>query len=243
MPARKQPELQPFYGDPNDVTDGQVLDAVVVKSDGGEKVLVSRWHLGITKRRILVQAGIILLAVACLGALMLVTRHDGADGAASSTARVEDTNALLAYRRELARISGDLSGRSKGYRQQSEAAAANHDLIGLFDAANSYSAALKSFAARANRLALPHLRDTQAQEFAAAAQSELKASLSGLESAILQMVEAVDRGEIRPTAFAAMQAAMRFADQAASRQEAMLKKGLALLGNGPHNAQQAKSPS
>lgn len=242
MRARKQPELQPFYGDPGDVTDGQVLDAVVVKGDGGEKVLVSRWHLGITKRRILVQAGIILLAVACLGVLTLVTRHEGADGAAASTARVEDTNALLAYRLELARISGDLSGRSKGYRQQSETAAANRDLIGLFDAANSYHVALKNFAARANSLALPQLRNRQAQEFAAAAQGELKTSLSGLESAALQMVEATDRGEIRPTAFAAMQSAMRLADQAASRQETMLKKGLALLGNGPRDAQQTESP-
>jgi len=225
MAVRKQPELQPFYG-AGDVMDGQVLDAVVVKSGGGEKVLVSRWHLGVPKRRLLVQAGIILLAVVCLGALRLMTSQ----GDASSTVRVEDTKALLAYRRDLARIGSELSDRSRVYRQQSEQAAAKRDLIGLFDAVNSYQTALKGFAARTNMLALPSLGNRRAQAFAVAAQGELKASLTRLESAILQMVEAVDRGEIRTTAFAAMQSAMRFSDQAAARQDAMLKQGLISLG-------------
>jgi hypothetical protein len=228
MPARKQPELQPFYHHPQDATDSQVLDAVVVKSGGGEKVLVSRWHLGIPKRRILVQAGIILLAVACLGLLRLATWHGEEESTA--TARVHDTKALLDYRRDLARIGGELSNRSRIYQQQSALAASNRDLIGLFDAANSYDAALKGFAARLDALAVPHLGNARAQQFAAAAQGELKAGLDRLESAILEMVEAADRGEIRMTAFAAMQSAMRFSDQAMSRQDAMLKKSLALLG-------------
>jgi hypothetical protein len=233
MAVRKQPELQPFYG-ADDVLDGQVLDAVVVKSGGGEKVLVSRWHLGVPKRRFLVQAGIILLAVLCLGALRLMTSH----GDASSTVRVEDTKALLAYRRDLARIGSALSDRSRIYRQQSEQAASKRDLIGLFDAANSYQMAVKGFAIRTDALALPRLENRRAQEFATAAQGELKASLTGLQSAILQMVEAVDRGEIRATAFTAMQSAMRFSDQAVSRQDVMLKQGLALLGGGARDVQQ-----
>ena len=233
MAVRKQPELQPFYG-ADDVLDGQILDAVVVRSGGGEKVLVSRWHLGVPKRRFLVQAGIILLAVLCLGALRLMTSH----GDTSSTVRVEDTKALLAYRRDLARIGSALSDRSRIYRQQSEQAASKRDLIGLFDAANSYQMAVKGFAMRTNALALPRLGNRRAQEFAAAAQGELKAGLTRLESAILQMVEAVDRGEIRATAFAAMQSAMRFSDQAVSRQDAMLKQGLALLGSGARDVQQ-----
>lgn len=240
MPARKQPELQPFYGDPDDVTDGQVLDAVVVKRDGGEKVLVSRWHLGITKRRILVQAGIILLAVLCLGVLRLVTRQEGAG--ASGIVRVEDTKALLAYRHELTRIGSELSDRSRAYREQSRSAAANRDLIGLFDVVNSYDEALKIFGVRANRLTLPHLGDAQAREFAAAAGSELKASLTRLKAANLQMVQSVDRGEVRSAAFAATQSAMRFADQSRSRQDTMLKRSLALLGNGPREAQAEKRP-
>lgn len=239
MPARKQPELQPFYGDPDDMRDGPVLDAVVVKGGGGDgKVLVSHWHLGITRRRILVQAGIILLAIACLGALRLVTWHDDA----GSAVRVEDTNALLAYRRAMAGIGSELSGRARIYRQQSEAAAANRDLIGLFDAVNSYHAALESFAARSNRLTLPNLGNVQAQEFAAAAQAEFRAGLARQETAILQMVEAVDRGEFRTQAFAAIQSAMRFSDQAAARQDAMLKKSLALLGNGPRDAPTGNRP-
>ena len=241
MPARKQPELQPFYGDPDDATGAPVLDAVVVKSDGGgEKVLVSRWHLGITKRRILVQAGIILLAVLCLGLLRLVTRQE--DAGASSVVRVEDTKALLAYRHELARIGAELSDRSRAYRQQSERAASNRDLIGLFDSVNSYDDALKIFAVRMNRLALPQLRNAQAREFAAAAGSELKASLSRLKAASLQMVQSVDRGEVRSAAFAATQSAMRFADQSRARQDTMLKRSLALLGNGPREAQTGKRP-
>ena len=87
MAVRKQPELQPFYG-AGDVMDGQVLDAVVVKSGGGEKVLVSRWHLGVPRRRLLVQAGIILLAVICLGVLRLMTSQ----GDASSTVRTGSHN-------------------------------------------------------------------------------------------------------------------------------------------------------
>lgn len=241
MPSRKQPELQPFYGDPGDVSDGQVLDAVVVKSNGGgEKVLVSRWHLGITKRRIVVQAGIILLAVLCLGVLRLITRQE--DAGASATVRVEDTKALLAYRHELTRIGGELSDRSRVYRQQSQAAASNRDLIGLFDAVNSYDNALKILAVRMDRLALPHLGNAQAQEFAAAAGSELKASLTRLNAASLQMVQSVDRGEVRSAAFAATQSAMRFADQSRSRQDTMLKRSLALLGNGPREAQTGKRP-
>ena len=240
MPGRKQPELQPFYGHPADVRDGQVLDAVVVKSGGDEKVLVSHWHLGITKRRILVQAGVILLAVACLGVFRMMTRHE--DAGEVRAVRVEDTNALLAYRRALAGIGSELSARARTYRQQSEAAIANRDLIGLFDAANSYQAALKGFAARANGLALPHLGNAQAQEFAAAAQVEFKAGLARQESAILQMVEAVDRGEFRAEALAATRSAMRFSDQAAARQDAMLKKSLALLGNGPRDAQAGNNP-
>lgn len=241
MPSRKQPELQPFYGDPDNMRDGQVLDAVVVKGGSGDgKVLVSHWHLGITKRRILVQAGVILLAVACLGVLRLVTRHEDTSGIRA--VRVEGTNALLAYRRALAGLGSELSGRGRTYQQQSEAAAANRDLIGLFDAANSYQTALKGFAARANRLALPHLGNAQAQEFAAAAQVEFKAGLARQESAILQMVEAVDRGEFRTAAFAATQSAMRFSDQAAARQDAMLKKSLALLGNGPRDAPAGNLP-
>jgi hypothetical protein len=153
-------------------------------------------------------------------------------GDASGTVRVEDTQALLAYRRDLARIGSELSDRARIYRQQSEQAAAKRDLIGLFDAVNSYQTALKGFAARTNALALPHLGNRRAQEFAAAAQGELKASLTRLESAILQMVEAVDRGEIRATAFTAMQSAMRFSDQAVARQDAMLKQGLVSLGSG-----------
>jgi hypothetical protein len=237
MPARKQPELQPFYGDPNDATDSQVLDAVVVKSGGSEKVLVSRWHLGIPKRRILIQAGIILLAVACLAVLRLVTWHG--DGGSAATARVQDTKALLAYRHDLARISGELSSRSRLYQQQSASAASNRDLIGLFDAANSYDAALKGFAARLDALALPHLSNARAQEFAAAAQGEFKTALARLESAILQMVEAADRGEIRATALATMQSALRFSDQAMSRQDAMLKKSLTLLGGAAGGTQEA----
>jgi hypothetical protein len=235
MAVRKQPEVQPFYGAADGVMDGQVLDAVVVKSGGNEKVLVSRWHLGIPRRRLLVQAGIILLAVLCLGALRLMTSQEDA----SSTVQVEDTKALLDYRRDLGRIASEMSDRSRIYRQQSEQAASRRDLIGLFDAANSYQTALKGFAARTNALALPRLDNRRAQEFAAAAQGELKASLTRLEAASLQMVEAVDRGEIRAAAFTATQSAMRFLDQAASRQDVMLKNGLALLGNGPR--EQAKS--
>jgi hypothetical protein len=48
----------------------------------------------------------------------------------------------------------------------------------------------------------------------------------------------VDRGEIRATAFTAMQSAMRFSDQAVSRQDVMLKQGLALLGGGARDVQQ-----
>lgn len=239
MPARKQPELQPFYPDPDDPTNGQVLDAVVVRSGGDEKVLVSRWHLGITKRRILVQAGIILLAVLCLGVLRLVTRED-AGGA--GTVRVEDTKTLLAYRHELTRIGSELSDRSRSYRQQSQTAASNRDLIGLFDAVNSYDDALKILTVRTNRLALPHLGNAQAQEFAAAAGSELKASLTRLKAASLQMVQSVDRGEVGSAAFAATQSAMQFADQSRSRQDTMLKRSLALLGNGPREAQTGKRP-
>lgn len=242
MAARKPPHVQPFYGDPDDVSGGPVLDAVVVRSGGDEKVLVSRWHFGVTNRRILVQAGIILLAVLCLGALRLMTRHEDAPGAVSGTVRVEDTKALLSYRRDLTRIGGELSDRSRTYRQQSEQAASNRDLIGLFDAVNSYDIALKALAVRTKMLALPHLSNAQAQEFAAAAQSELKASLNRLQSASLQMVQSVDRGEIRSAAFAATQTAMRFSDQARSRQDMMLKRSLALLGNGPRDARPGSRP-
>lgn len=242
MAAPKPPQVQPFYGDPDDATGGPVLDAVVVRSGGDEKVLVSRWHFGVTKRRFLVQAGIILLAVLCLGALRLMTRHEDAPGMASGAVRVGDTNALLSYRRDLTRISGELSDRSRAYRQQSEKAATNRDLIGLFDAANSYDAALKILAVRTGRLNLPHLSNAQAQEFAAAAGSELKASLGRLQSASLQMVQSVDRGEVRAAAFTATQSAMRFADQSRSRQDTMLKRSLALLGNGPRAAQPENRP-
>lgn len=235
MPARKQPELQPFYGDPHDVTDGEILDAVVVKGGSGEKVLVSRWHFGLTKRRFLVQAAIILLAVACLGVLRLVTWHE--DGAASSTVRVEDTKALLAYRRGLTRIGSELSDRSRIYRQQSELAASSRDLIGLFDAVNSYDAALKGYRTRLDALASPSLSNARAQEFAAAAQGELKSGLARLESAVQLTVQAADRGEFGAAAFAATQTAMRDLDQVLSRQDALLKQSLGLLGNGPRNTQ------
>lgn len=225
MRGRKQPQLQPLYD--HEAVDGPVLDAVVVRRGSDEKVLVSRWHLGITKRKFLVQAGIILLAVLCLGVLRLVTWHHDPAG---PSARVEDTRALLEYRRDLSRLSSELSDRSRAYQQQSAQAASHRDLIGLFDAANSYEAALKGFAARLDALASPPLANAGARELAASAQSAFKARLARLDSAILLMVEAVDRGEFRPTAFAAMQSALRFSDQAGSRQDAMLKESLALLG-------------
>ncbi len=93
-----------------------------------------------------------------------------------------------------------------------------------------YQTALKGFAMRTNALALPRLEDRARARICHRCQGELRASLTGLESAILQMVEAVDRGEIRAAAFTAMQSAMRFSDQALLRQDAMLKTGRGIAG-------------
>jgi hypothetical protein len=220
-----------LVAEPDEITDGVILEASPIHA-GGTTVFVCQEqnnsaHLS---RRFHAPAIALCFVLLCALAVALFLRA-GYFG----EARIQPQNLgpLVSFHHRMLAIGNRLDSASATFDQSSEKATRERDLVALFDAANGYGAELEKLKTQTASVSRPYLRNNVATQWADKAARQLENRILTLQLADHLVIDAVDFGEFRPSAFRAVKIAERTSAEEASEENIAIRRSYEALGVPP----------
>jgi hypothetical protein len=220
-----------LVAEPDEIADGIVLEASPVYGND-RTIFVCREqnapaHLNRRFNVPIIALGLVLLAALAV-VLFLRSGYIG-------EARIQPQNLglLVSFHHRMLAIGHRLDSASATFDQSSEKATRERDLVSLFDAANGYGAELEKLKTQTASVSPPHLRNSVATQWADKAAELLENRILKLQLADHLVIAAVDFGEVRPSAFRAVEIAEHTSAEEASEENIAIRRSYEALGVPP----------